>query len=59
MYSSIALLDMHERSQRSLRQLIEHCAELSAEELRRELPGFGYPTVQEQLLHVISAGSMA
>jgi uncharacterized damage-inducible protein DinB len=53
MYTPSALLDMHTRSQRSLRGLITHCGALSAEELARELPGFGYPAVRVQLAHLI------
>ena len=55
MYSVSALLDLHERGQRSLQKLLEHCGQLDAEELDRELPGFGYPNVRQQLEHVIGA----
>lgn len=53
MYTAEALLDLHERVQRVLKALLEHCAGLDAEALHRELAGFGYPTVQLQLHHVI------
>lgn len=55
MYSVEALLDLHERSHRTLQKLLRHCAELTAEEFNRELPGFGYPSVRLQLEHVIGA----
>jgi uncharacterized damage-inducible protein DinB len=55
MYSVNALLDMHERGQRSLQKLLLHCGQLDAEELDRELPGFGYPNVRQQLEHMIDA----
>jgi len=55
MYRVNALLDMHERGQRSLQKLLLHCGQLNAEELDRELPGFGYPNVRQQLEHVIGA----
>lgn len=53
MYTSQALLDLHERGHRTFQKLILHCGELQAEELNRELPGFGYPTVRLQIHHVI------
>jgi uncharacterized damage-inducible protein DinB len=55
MYDATALLDLHERGHRSLQGLLRHCAQLSAEEFNRELPGFGYPSVRLQLEHVIGA----
>lgn len=55
MYTQDALLDLHERSHRSLRRLIEHCRDLDVEAFHRELPGFGYPTIHLQLHHVIGA----
>lgn len=55
MYTCEALLDLHERAHRNLRGLLEHCRTLSTDELNRELPGFGYPTVRLQLHHTIGA----
>ena len=55
MYTSEALLDLHERSHRSLKELMAHCRQLSADELDRELAGFGYASVRLQLHHEISA----
>ncbi|MFH1843641.1 MAG: DinB family protein [bacterium] len=55
MYTSEALLDLHDRAHQNLQQLLAHCRDLSDEELNRELPGFGYPTVRLQLHHGIGA----
>jgi len=55
MYSAEALLDLHERGQRSLRKLLGHCEALAEEELNRELAGFSYPTVRLQFHHEIGA----
>jgi uncharacterized damage-inducible protein DinB len=55
MYTTTSVLDMHERAHRSLKRLIEHCEQLSVGELERELEGFGYPTIRQQLEHVIGA----
>ena len=55
MYTSAALLDLHERTHRSLQKLLQHCGQLSPEDLTRELPGFGYPSLLQQLEHAIGA----
>jgi uncharacterized damage-inducible protein DinB len=55
MHTKEALLDLHERAHRSLKSLLAQCRELSAEELDRELSGFGYPSVKLQLHHEIGA----
>jgi len=55
MYTNEALLDLHHRAHQNLQQLLAHCRDLSEEELNRELPGFGYPTVRLQLHHEIGA----
>lgn len=60
MYTPTALLDMHERSQKSLRGLIAHCGSLTSEELERQmldlgLPPHGEPNVRLQLTHTIGA----
>jgi uncharacterized damage-inducible protein DinB len=55
MHTSEALLDIHERAHRNLASLLAHCRQFSAEEIDRELPGFGYPTVRLQLHHEIGA----
>jgi uncharacterized damage-inducible protein DinB len=55
MHTKDALLDLHERAHRSLITLMDHCAQFSAEELHREMDGFGYPSIQLQLHHEIGA----
>jgi len=55
MYTAAGLLDLHERTHRSFGKLLDHCAGFSAEELSRELDGFGYPTILLQLHHAIGA----
>jgi uncharacterized damage-inducible protein DinB len=55
MYDAESLLDIHARAHESLRRLIAFCGTLTAEELNRQLPGFGFPTVMQQLAHTIGA----
>ncbi|MFO0932005.1 MAG: DinB family protein [Planctomycetota bacterium] len=55
MYTPEALADLHARGHTSLRRLLEHCAPFSADELRRELDGFGYPSMHRSFAHVIGA----
>jgi len=55
MHTSEALIDIHERTHRGLRELLTHSDQLTSEELNRELPGFGYPSVRLQLHHEIGA----
>lgn len=55
MYSSETLLDIHARAHESLRRVIVFCSNLTNDELRRPLAGFGFPTVLGQLEHTIGA----
>ena len=55
MYNAETLLDIHARAHESLRRLIVFCGGLTADELRRPLTGFGFPTVQGQIEHTIGA----
>ncbi|MHC4470074.1 MAG: DinB family protein [Planctomycetota bacterium] len=55
MYTAEALLDLHERAHQSLAKLLAHCRQLDADELSRELQGFGYSSVRLQLHHLIGA----
>ena len=55
MYTTKALLDMHERSHRSLQKLLEHCRQFKEEKLNSELAGFGSPTIRLQFHHGIGA----
>jgi uncharacterized damage-inducible protein DinB len=54
-HTSNSLLDIHERTHRNVRGLIEHCKSLTAEELSQEMEGFGYPSVRLQIHHAIGA----
>jgi hypothetical protein len=55
MYNAATLLDIHTRAHESLRRLIVFCGNLTDDELRRPLTGFGFPTVLRQLEHTIGA----
>ena len=55
MYTTEALLDLHQRSHTSLQKLLTHCGQLTAEELNRALTGFGFRTIRLQFHHEISA----
>jgi uncharacterized damage-inducible protein DinB len=55
MYIAQTLVDVHTRAHESLRRLILFCGTLTADELRRRIPGFGWCTVQQQLEHTIGA----
>lgn len=55
MHTSAGLIDLHERTHRSLGGLLDHCAGFSEEELSRELEGFGYESIRLQLHHMIGA----
>jgi uncharacterized damage-inducible protein DinB len=55
MHTSKSLLDIHERSHRNVRGLVEHCRQLTAEELGRDMEGFGYPSIRLQIHHAIGA----
>lgn len=55
MYTSEALLDVVERTHRSLNMLMDHCQELEVEGFSRNLDGFGYPSIRLQLHHVVGA----
>jgi uncharacterized damage-inducible protein DinB len=55
MHTPESLLDLHARTHSCLAALLVHCRGFTSEELNRELPGFGYPTVHLQLHHVIGA----
>ena len=55
MHNPLSLLDIHERTHRNVRGLIEHCAQLTTDELGRDVEGFGYPSVRLQIHHAIGA----
>lgn len=55
MYTQAALTDIHTRCHWTLRRFMTHCKTLTADELHKPFDGFGYPTVQSQIHHIISA----
>jgi len=55
MFSAAALLDVHARTHLSFGKLLDHCSGFSADELARELAGFGYPAMRVQLHHMAGA----
>jgi uncharacterized damage-inducible protein DinB len=56
MFTQSILSDIHRRAHQSLEKLMAHCRQLSPEELHRGvIDGFGEPSVQSQLHHVITA----
>jgi uncharacterized damage-inducible protein DinB len=55
MYTVAALLDVHERTHRSLAKLLDHCAGFSEEQFDQELEGFSYPSIRLQLHHLLGA----
>lgn len=55
MFTSEALQEIHRRTHQNLKDLLSHCRGLSAQELNRELPGFGFASVRLQLHHAIGA----
>lgn len=55
MFTSAALLDVHARAHRSLAALIAHARGFAPQDLEREHPGFGVPTLRLQIAHVIGA----
>ena len=55
MYTPTALLDLHTRSHSNLTELLTHCRLLSSDEINSEIDGFGYPTIQLQIHHIIGA----
>jgi uncharacterized damage-inducible protein DinB len=54
-YNSVALLDIHARAHESMRRAIAYCGNLTDEELRRPLAGFGFPTILRQFEHTVGA----
>jgi uncharacterized damage-inducible protein DinB len=55
MYTTAALLDLHERTHRSLQKLLDHCAGFGPEDLDREVPGLATGSILQHLHHVIGA----
>jgi len=55
MHTPASLLAVHERTHRSLRDLLDHCAGLEGDGFVREMEGFAYPSIRLQLHHMIGA----
>jgi uncharacterized damage-inducible protein DinB len=56
--SAASLLQLHSETHRSLALLLRHSAHFSDEELGREFPGFGFPSLRAQLSHTIEVEDM-
>jgi uncharacterized damage-inducible protein DinB len=54
-YTASSLLDIHERSHRTLKKLLEHCRQFSIDEINREMPGFGQKSLRLTFYHTIGA----
>jgi uncharacterized damage-inducible protein DinB len=57
MFTAETAQELHSRTHTGTARILEHCRQLSADELTRDLSvhGFGVATVHEQLHHIISA----
>jgi uncharacterized damage-inducible protein DinB len=55
MYTSDSLLDFQTRAHRSLTKMLDHCRQFSVEQINKEIEGFGYPTIRQQIHHIIGA----
>ena len=55
MYTAEALLDIHARGHESLRRLLVFCGELTDDELKQPIAGFGFSTIHRQFKHTICA----
>ena len=53
MHTVEGLLELHSLTHAATAKLLRHCAKLSPDEFVREVPGFGFPTVHQQLFHII------
>jgi uncharacterized damage-inducible protein DinB len=55
MYTAEALLDIHARGHESLRRLLVFCGELTDDQVRQPIAGFGFSTIHRQFKHTIGA----
>ncbi|MCA8938825.1 MAG: DinB family protein [Planctomycetes bacterium] len=55
MYTKAALLDIHQRTHRSLTKFFEHLRGFSEEELGQTIEGFGMGNILSQLEHIVEA----
>lgn len=54
-FTKDGIRELHAWTHARLDLVIEHATTLSADEFARELPGFGQPTVRDQLMHLVGA----
>jgi uncharacterized damage-inducible protein DinB len=55
MFTKDGIRELHAWTHERLDMLIEHATALAPEEFAREIAGFGYPSVREQLVHTLGA----
>jgi uncharacterized damage-inducible protein DinB len=55
MFTRAGILALHGWTHERVEFLMEHANTLTAAEFTQELPGFGYPSVRDQLMHMIGA----
>ena len=55
MFTKDGIRALHRWTHERLDIVLDHAATLSPEEFTRELPGFGYPSVRDQLIHTVGA----
>lgn len=53
MFSKAGILDLHATTHERLDLLLRHVGTIPEELLRRSIPGFGHPSVWEQLVHIL------
>lgn len=53
MFTKSGILELHATTHERLDLLLRHAATVPGELLRRSIPGFGHPTVREQLVHIL------
>jgi uncharacterized damage-inducible protein DinB len=53
MQTPASLLQLHREVHHSIALLFNHCRQFDEQQLRREFEGFGYPSLQAQLAHII------
>ncbi len=54
MFSKTGILELHSTTHERLDLLLRHAATVPEELLRRSIPGFGHPTIWEQLVHILT-----
>ena len=54
MFTKAGIRELHGATHESLDVLLRHIASVPDRSLREALPGFGFPTVRQQLTHILS-----